>query len=156
MIKHERWIIQVTHNIPIFSFHINYICVHFILYMLERLSLEAPCEYVHPGLVLRLDWASCQPLPYSIFFVCLRPPRSLLLGPTIHISHVFPPLTTRWLNTVTQVNNMGMLHFMHNGHTYTSHNYYYSTLPSYFFYIYSWAGWMAPTTLAGNIHIAYS
>jgi hypothetical protein len=84
------------------------------------------------------------PFPYFIFFVCLRPPNSLLFVPTIHISHMSPPLTTRWLNTAIQVNNTGMLHLMYNRHIFTSHNYHYLILPSYFFYILGQAGWSRP------------
>ncbi len=82
----------------------------YTLYILERLSLAAPREYIHSGLILELDMS---PLPalfyiYFIFLVCLRPTISLLFVPTIHISHVHPPLTTRQHNTAIQVNNMGL------------------------------------------------
>jgi hypothetical protein len=55
-------------------------------------------------------------LLYCIFLVSLGPPNSLLFIPTIHISHVLPPLTTRLLNTAIQVNNTGAWHLMYNGH----------------------------------------
>ncbi len=63
---------------------------------------------------------------------------------TIHISHVHPPLTTRQLYTAIQVNNMGVLHLMYNGHIYIT-NYYYP-ISSLHFYIFG----LALTTHGGN------
>jgi hypothetical protein len=118
--QHEQWIIQITHNIPFFSFHINYDNISvYTVYILERLFLEGPREYIHSGLVLGLDWAPCQfssILYVHIFLVYLGPPSSLLFVPTTHISDVYPPLTIRWLNTAIQVNNMGAWYLIYNGH----------------------------------------
>ncbi len=99
----------------------NYIIVYFVYMYLSGYFLEAPREYIHPGLVLGLDWTSCQLSSTCIFFVCLGPPSILLFVPTIHVSHMHPPWTTRWLNTDTQVNNVGMLHLTYNRHTYIHH-----------------------------------
>jgi hypothetical protein len=127
---------QAVHTIPIsFSSLYGYIIVFFV----SGYFLQAPREYMHPGLVLGLDWASCQLPTTCIFFVCPGPPSILLFVPTIQASHMHPPLTTRGLNTSTQVNNMGMLHLIYN-----RHNYSYSTLSSYFFYTLGQAGWPWP------------
>jgi hypothetical protein len=72
-INNRTWTmnVQITHNIPIFSFtSIAELYPCKFLYILERLSLEAPCEYVHSGPVLRLDWAPCQ---LSYLFVLAHP-----------------------------------------------------------------------------------
>jgi hypothetical protein len=88
----------------------------YILYILERLSLAAPWEYIHSGLVLGLDKALCQ-LSSILYPPCFSwPTQQLVICPTIHISHVHPPLTIRWLNTTIQVNNMGAWHLMYNIH----------------------------------------
>jgi hypothetical protein len=116
----------------------------YILYILERLSLAAPCEYVHPGLVSGLDWALHQLTPILHPYCLSWPPSSLLFVPTIHISHKYPSLTTKRLNTIIQVNNMGMQHLMYNRHidTYIHHIIitvqYFS---SYFFYTSGQASW---------------
>jgi hypothetical protein len=73
------------------------------------------------GQTTGLDCTSCQLSSTCIFFVCLGPPSNLLFVPMIHVSHVHPPLTTIWLNTNTQVNNMTMLHLIYIGHTYVHH-----------------------------------
>ncbi len=112
----------------------------YILYILERLFLAVPCQYVHSDLVLGLDWALASSLLYCIFLVCLGPPSSLFFVPTIHISDVHPPLTTRWLNTAIQVNNMGAWHLMYNGHIYITQCYY-TILLLNFFYTFGHAGW---------------
>ncbi len=115
-------IAQATHNISVYFFlHINYIIIYVLCTYLSGYFLGAPCEYVHLGLVLRLDWPSCQPPSTCIFLVCLGPSSILLFVPTIHVSHVHPLLKTGWLNTSTQVNNMAMLHLIYNGHTYVHH-----------------------------------
>jgi hypothetical protein len=116
---------------------------------LSSYFLKAPHEYVHPGLVLGLDRASCQLPSTCIFFVSPGPPSILLFVSMTHVSHVHPPLTTRRLNASTQVKNMAVLHLIYNGHTYvyTSHNYYCSTLSSYFFYILDQVGWPRPLML---------
>jgi hypothetical protein len=89
------------------------LCYHIFCTYLSGYFLGAPREYVHPGLVLGLDWTSCQHSSTCIFLV--------FLVPTIHVSHVHPPLTTRQLNTNIQVNNMAMLHLINNRHTYVHH-----------------------------------
>jgi hypothetical protein len=99
---------QAVHNITIsFSSSYDYNIIYFCTY-LRCYFLEAPREYFHLGLVLGLDWASCQLSSACIFFVCPGPPSILLFVPTIHVSHMHPPLTTRQLNTSSPVNNMGM------------------------------------------------
>ncbi len=114
-------ILRAAHDIPIsFFFYTNYITVYFCTYLSGHF-LEAPREYIHPGLVLGLDWASCQLSSTCVFLVCPGPPIILLFIPTIHVSHMYPPLTTRQLNTGTQVNNMGMLHLTYNRHAYLHH-----------------------------------
>ncbi len=63
---------QSTHNIPI-CFLIIYVIIYFCTY-LSGYFLGAPRKYVHPGLVLRLDWASCHSLPHvSSLFVLAHP-----------------------------------------------------------------------------------
>ncbi len=92
---------------PNLSFHINCSIVSmYIFYILERISLEAPREYVYSGLSSGLTELFASSLPYCIFLIYLGPPNSLLFVPTTQISHVHPPLTTRQLNTAIQVNNM--------------------------------------------------
>jgi hypothetical protein len=109
---------KVVYNIPIsLSFSSDYIIVYFCIY-LSGYSLEAPREYVHPGLVLELDLASCQLSSTCIFFICPSPPGILLFVPMTHVSRGHPPLTTGRLNTSTQVNNMGMLHIIYNRNSY--------------------------------------
>jgi hypothetical protein len=81
--------------------------------------------------------------PTCIFLVSLGPPRILLFVPIVHVSHVHPPLTTRWLNTNTQVNNIAMLHIMYKGHTYLHHII--ITIQLFLLLLYSWAGQLAPT-----------
>ncbi len=141
MIRHKQWIAQITHSIPIsFSYYIiiHYIYIHFIL--LEQLSLEAPCEYVHSGLVLGLDWAPCQ-LSSVLYLPYLSwPTQQLVIHPNDHISHMHPPLTTRRLNTAIQVNNM-VRHISCTTDIYISYNYCYSTSSLYFFYTLGQAGW---------------
>jgi hypothetical protein len=81
---------HAVHNIPIsFSSSYDYIIVYFCTYM-SGYFLEAPREYVHPGLVPRLDWASCQLSSTYIFFICPGPPSILLFVPVIHVSQVHP------------------------------------------------------------------
>ncbi len=92
---------------------------HYILCTyLSSCFLGAPHEYVRHGLVLGLDWTSCQFSSTCIFLVCLGPPSILLFVPTLHVSGVHPPLPTGQLNTSTQLNNMARLHLIYNGHTY--------------------------------------
>jgi hypothetical protein len=60
--------------------------------MLEQLSLAAPREYFHSGLVLRSDLAPpCSYLSYTQL-ICLGSSSSLLFAPMIHILHVQPSL----------------------------------------------------------------
>ncbi len=75
-IKYERWIIQVTHNIQSFLF--MWTTSVYTLYILEQLFLEAPRQYVHCGLVLGLDWVSCQP-PSILYLLCLSSPTQQLV-----------------------------------------------------------------------------
>ncbi len=102
----------------LFSHALRY---HILCTYLSGYFLGAPRRYVHPGLVLGSDWTSCQHSSTCIFLVCLGPPSISLFVPTILVSHVHPPLTTRQLNTNIQVNNMAMLHLIYNGHTYVHH-----------------------------------
>ncbi len=60
------------------------------IYILERLSLEAPREYIHPGLVLRLDLASCQ-LSSILYLPCLPVAAGPLWGSARELS--LSPLT---------------------------------------------------------------
>jgi hypothetical protein len=103
-------------SFPFFLVQITYhiLCTYFCSYF-----LGAPREYVLHDLALGLDWTSCQLSSTCIFLDCLGPPSILLFVPTIHVSHVDTPLTTRRLNTSTQENNMAMLHLIYNRHTYT-------------------------------------
>ncbi len=120
------------------NFLFNYICHYILLYILERL-LSWSTSRIHPSWSRPRVRLSLLPLSSTcIFFVCLGPPRILLFVPPSHVSHVHPPLTTRRLNTDKQVKSMDMLYLIHNGHT---HNYYYSTPSSYFFYILGHASW---------------
>ncbi len=121
---YQAWvnIMQATHNISVFlSFWYKLRIIHILCTYLSSYFLGAPHEYVRHDLVLELDWTSCQLSSTCIFLVCLGPPSILLFVPTIHVSHVHPPLTTRRLNTSTQVNNMAMLHLIYNRHTYIHH-----------------------------------
>ncbi len=79
-------------------------------------------------------------LPYSIFLICLGPPSSLLFVPLIHISHVHPSLTTRWLNTDIQVNNMGVRYLIYNGYL-NIMQCYCTILLLFFFYTFGQACW---------------
>ncbi len=112
------YFLQMNHSIIITTY---------ILYILEQLSLE----HLASMSILALSSGQTEPfasLPLScILLVCLGPPSNLLFVPTIHISHVLPPLTTRWLNTIIQVNHMGAWHLMYNGDIYihTPHNHHY-------------------------------
>jgi hypothetical protein len=82
-------------------------------------------------------------LPYCIHLVCLGPPSSLLFVPTIHVSDVHPPLTSRWLNTAIQVNNMNAQHLINNGNIYIIQCYFMIFL-LHFFYTFGQAGWPRP------------
>ncbi len=66
-------------------------------------------------------WVRLNPLPACSYLVSsllvLAHPAACYLFQWF-ISHMHPPLTTRWLNTIMQVNNMGVWHLMYNGHTY--------------------------------------
>jgi hypothetical protein len=68
--KNELSVIQTTYCILSlsFSFPMNHGCYNFYihLYILERLSLAAPREYVHPSFVLALDWV----LSLLAFILC--------------------------------------------------------------------------------------
>jgi hypothetical protein len=102
----------------------------YTFYILERLfswSTSRICPS-WPCLQARLDILPA--LFHMYLLVCLGPPSMWLFVPTISVSHVPPPLPTGRLNTSTQVNNMTMLHLMHNSHTYiyTSHKYNYLLL----------------------------
>ncbi len=114
-------IVQATCNISVFFPFSNKLHYHILCKYLSVYFLRAPCEYVHLGLVLRLDWTSCQLSFIGTFLVCLGPPSILLFVPMIHVSHVHPPLTTGRLNTSTHVNKMAMLHLIYNRHTYVHH-----------------------------------
>ncbi len=96
----------------------NHICT---LYILERLlswstsqiRLSWPCPWIRLNLLKAL---------FHMYLLCLSWPTSILVFfPTIHVSHMHPPLTTRQLNTSTQVNNMAVLHLIYNGITYLHH-----------------------------------
>ncbi len=68
--------------------------------------------------VLGLDWAPHQ-LSSILYLLCLsQPTQQLVIFPNDSNSHVHPHLTTRWLNTAIQVNNMGAWHLMYNRHIY--------------------------------------
>ncbi len=125
IIKHD-WIIKVTCIIPIFSSHMNDNYVHFIHTWVANSWSTSRIHPSWPRPQVRLSLLSTPFHIVSSLFV-LALPSSLLFISTIHISHVHPPLTTRQLNTAIQVNNMGVLHLMYNGHIYTSHYYYYQT-----------------------------
>ncbi len=86
------------------------LCNHKLCTYLNSYLLGAPREYIHHGLVLGLDWTFGQLSSTCIFLVCPGPPSILLFVPTIHVSHMHPPMPTGRLNTCTQVNNMAMLH----------------------------------------------
>jgi hypothetical protein len=135
---------QAVHNILVLFSFLHELCYHILCLYLRNHFLRAPCKYVHPGLVLGLDCTSCQLSSTCIFFVCPGPPSILLFVPTIHASHVHPPLTTRQLNTKTQINNGHATSYIQQLIICTSHNYHYSTLSSYFFYILGQAGWPRP------------
>jgi hypothetical protein len=75
--------------------------------------LEAPRKFFRHGLLLGLDWTFCQFSSTYIFLGCHGPPSILLFVPTIHVSHVHPPLPTEGLYTRTQVNNMAMVHLIY-------------------------------------------
>ncbi len=150
-IEYKQWTIQVTRNIPIFFFYMNWnIIPMYILYILERLSLTAPREYVHSSLVLGSDWAIYQ--LSSILYLIRLPWPTQQLGlftPTLHVSHVHPPLTTRRLNTAIQVNNMGAWHLIYNGHIHHITLLYY-TISLLIFLPNFWAGRLAPNFHVGN------
>jgi hypothetical protein len=109
----------VTHSIPFFFF--SYICIATLyLCTLDTYLRGYLLQHLANMSILALSSGQTEPfassLLYHILLVCLGPTRSLLFVPTIHISHVHPPFTTRRLNTAIQVNNMGAQHFMYNGH----------------------------------------
>ncbi len=76
-----------------------------------------PLQHLANMSILASSWGQTEPfaslLLSCILLVCLCPPSSLLFVPTIYISHAHPHLTTRWLNTIIQVNNMGAWHLMY-------------------------------------------
>jgi hypothetical protein len=82
-----------------------------------------------------------------VLLVCHSPLSILLFAPTIHVSHMHPPLPTGQLNTSTQVNNKTMLHLIYStwSHISTSHSYYYSFPSSYFFHTFGQASWPDPS-----------
>ncbi len=80
------------------------------------------------------------PLLTCVHLVCLGPPSSLLFVPTIHISHMHPPLTTRWLNSYTSKHHGCVI--QHVQRTYI----HYSTF-HLIFIPYSWAGRLVGTIL---------
>jgi hypothetical protein len=73
--------------------------------------------------------------------VCLGPPSSLLFVPTIHISHVQTPFTTRRFNTFIQVNIMGAQYNIYNRHL---------TTFLLMLLLYLWAGQLTPDFHVGN------
>ncbi len=128
---------------------------HILCTYLSGHFLGAPREYVRHGLVLGLDWTFCQLSSTCIFLVCLGPPSILLFVPRIRISLVHPPLTTWQLNTSIQVNNMAILRLIYNNHTYVHHINItiHSLLHTYFLYF--WAGRLAPLPHVGNNYQSY-
>ncbi len=116
-IKHEQWNAQGTHNIPVVSFHMNYIYVHFIY---TRAAISWSTSWIHPS--WPRPWVRLSLLPTLFHIVSsvfvLAHLAACCLFQRLIISHVYPPLTTRRLNTPMQVNNMGMLHLMY---TYLHH-----------------------------------
>ncbi len=114
------------------------------MYILEQLSSWSTSRIRRHGLVLRLYWTSGQLSSPCIFLVCPGPTSILLFVPTIHVSHMHPPLPTGQLNTCAQVNYMAMLHHMYM----VTHIYITFILlsipPSYFFHSFGQAGWLRP------------
>jgi hypothetical protein len=109
---------KVSHDIPVpFSSLVEFTS-HILFTYLSSCLLGAPCEYIRHGLVVGSDWTSCQPSPICPVLVCLGPPSILLFIPPFHVSHVHSPLPIGQLYTSIQVNNMAMLHLIHNSHTY--------------------------------------
>ncbi len=98
----------MVYSILIFSFFFsnesqhNNLYIHFI-----HTWAAIPCttsRYVHPGLVLGLDWALPQLTPI-LYPPCLSwPTQQLVICPNDFYFTLHPPLTTRWLNTFIQVN----------------------------------------------------
>jgi hypothetical protein len=124
----------------------------YILYILERLSswsiLQIRLSWPHPQ--ARLDlFFFFQDFFHIYLLVCLGPPSIWLFIPTIRVSHVHPSLTTRQLNTSTQVNNLTMLHLIYNGHTYI-HHINVTIFISFILPLHFWAGRLAPIPLIGN------
>jgi hypothetical protein len=135
-----------THDVSVFSFSIHYVIIY--LYIIERLSSWGTLR-IHPSWPRSETGLDLLPALFHMYLlVCLGPPSILLFLPTIHVSHVHPPLTTWRLNTSTQVNNMTMLCLMYNGHTYIHHK----NITIFFFFtlLHFWAGRLALILLVGN------
>jgi hypothetical protein len=82
--------------------------------------LGAPHE--HPSWPCPQVRLSLLPALFHMYLLCLScPPSILLFVPTIHVSHMHPPLTSRQFKTNTQVNNIAILHLIYNRHTYVHH-----------------------------------
>ncbi len=96
-----------------------YIVAHtYTIYICTWGAIPCSTSRIRPFWPCPWDRLSLLPAPFYIvssLFVLAHLCRSLLFIPTIHISHVHPPLTDRQRNTAIQVN------------IYTSHNYYYTT-----------------------------
>jgi hypothetical protein len=107
---------------------------------LSSYSLKHPANTSIQGLSVGQTEPLTNSLQYCALSVCLRPPSSLLFFPTIHISRVHPPSTTRWLYTIIQVNNMGARCLIYKGHIYIT-SYQYTIFLLYFFHASEQAGW---------------
>ncbi len=99
-----------------YELHLCILCTYLSSYFLKHLANRS----------IMASSRVRQSLQPALFYIvsssiCLGLPNSLLFGPTYHISHVYPPLTTRRLNTTIQEKNMGMLHLMYDRRTYIHH-----------------------------------
>ncbi len=106
---------QTTHD----NFLLAQLCNHKLFTYLNSYLLEAPHEYVRHGLVPGLDWTPCWLSSTCIFLDCPGPPSILLFVPTIHVSHMYPPLPEAQLNTSAHGYATSYIHH----HTYLHHTY---------------------------------
>jgi hypothetical protein len=102
-------LLQTTHDNPFWH---NNAIINFV-HTWTAIFLKHPREYVRNGLVLGLGWTSCRLSSTCTSLVCPGPPSILMFVPTIHVSHMYPPLPTGQLNSSAQVNNMAVLHHIY-------------------------------------------